>query len=92
MVDDILGIQKCSDKSIELISAINAFIELRKLSLSSKKCSKIHIGKANNLYPDLKIHNAKMEESEQDKYLGDKMNKTGRTNALLKTAKPKDMA
>ena len=34
MVDDILGIQSCSSKSMRLNTAINTFINLEKLSLS----------------------------------------------------------
>ena len=37
MVDDLLGIQKCSKKSAKLNSRINTFIELEKLKLSDKK-------------------------------------------------------
>ena len=43
MVDDILGIQSCSQKSVKLNNAINTFIELEKLNLSDKKCHKVHI-------------------------------------------------
>ena len=34
MVDDVLGIQKCSQKSVRLNSVINKFINLAKLTLS----------------------------------------------------------
>ena len=45
MVDDVLGIQKCSKKSVKLNNIINTFIELEKLNLSRKKCHNIHIGR-----------------------------------------------
>ena len=45
MVDDVLGIQKCSSKSRKLNNAINTFIELEKLTLSQKKCHNVHVGK-----------------------------------------------
>ena len=32
MVDDILGIQKCSNKSLQLNTAINTFVKLEKLN------------------------------------------------------------
>ena len=38
MVDDILAVQKCSEKSVEINSVINAFIESKKLKLSDEKC------------------------------------------------------
>ena len=43
MVDDVLSIQECTSKSVKINAVINAFIESKKLTLSSKKCSKIHI-------------------------------------------------
>ena len=45
MVDDIVGVTKCSDESIELNSIINSKIEAKKLRLSNTKCFKIHISK-----------------------------------------------
>ena len=46
MIDDILGIQKCSNKSLQLNSVINTFINLEKLKLSSAKSQNVHIGKS----------------------------------------------
>ena len=34
MVDDVMGIQKCSQKSMNLNKSINTFIDLEKLTLS----------------------------------------------------------
>ena len=53
MVDDILGIQKCSSKSLQLNSTINTFINLEKMSLSKKKCHNVHIGTDNRHCPAL---------------------------------------
>ena len=69
-LDDILGIQKCSNKSFQLNSAINTFIDLEKLTLSKKKCHNIHIGKQNMKCPALKVHGNKMENSTEERYLG----------------------
>ena len=42
MVDDVLSIQKCSEAG-KINATINAFMEMNKLTLSKKKCSRIHI-------------------------------------------------
>ena len=70
MVDDILAVQKCSEKSAEINSVINTFIEMKKLTLSKTKCSKIHVGKPESGCRELKIHGEKMKESLREKYLG----------------------
>ena len=56
MVDDVLGIQKCSRKSQRLNGVINTFIELEKMTLSEKKCHNVHVGKNAHKCPDLKVH------------------------------------
>ena len=43
MVDDVLGIQHCSKKSVRLNGTVNTFIELEKLTLSGNKWHNIHI-------------------------------------------------
>ena len=82
MVDDILCIQKCSD-SRKINATVNAFIELKKLTLSNRKCSRIHIGKKSDACPDLKIHDDKMKDSTEEKYLGDLINTTGNIKATV---------
>ena len=77
MVDDILGIQRCSSKSLQLNSTINTFINLEKLTLSSKKCHNIHIGTDNGNCQNLTIHGNKMENTKQETYLGDLIDKSG---------------
>ena len=76
MVDDVLSLQKCTD-STKINAVINAFVELKKLTLSYDKCSRIHVGKKTEQCPELKVHNAKMKDSTQEKYLGDLVNTTG---------------
>ena len=58
MVDDILSVQKCSEDAVKINAVINGFIEGKKLTLSNKKCHRIHIENkrtrnANNC-PDLR--------------------------------------
>ena len=66
MVDDVLGIQKCSAKSRRLNNVINTFIELEKLTLSQKKCHIVHVGKNLQNCPDLKVHGKKMKNTKQE--------------------------
>ena len=77
MVDDILGVQKCSSNSLYLNTAINTFVKLEKLILSSKKCNNIHVGVNNIQCPPLTIDGIEMKNSEQEKYLGDILDKKG---------------
>ena len=60
MVDDILSIQKCQDAK-KKNATINAFIEMKKLTLSHKKCNRIHIGKSKEVRQDLKVYESKMK-------------------------------
>ena len=83
MVDDILAVQKCSEKSAEINSVINTFIEMKKLTLSKTKCSKDYVGKPESGCPELKIHGEKMKESQREKYLGDILNNTGKIQATI---------
>ena len=78
MVDDILAVQECSQDSVKINAVINSFIELKKLTLSSKKCSKIHIGKESTCCPDLKVHEVKMKNCDKEKYLGDQISRRGK--------------
>ena len=83
MVDDILAVQECSQDSVKINAVINSFIELKKLTLSSKKCSKIHIGKASTCCPDLKVHDVKMKNSDKEKYLGDQISRSGKVKETI---------
>ena len=69
MVDDILSVQKCSSDAVRMNAAVNAFIEGKKLTLSSKKCHRIHVKNKKSIKeykcPALKVHNEKMNETNQ---------------------------
>ena len=56
---------------------------MKKLTLSDKKCSRIHIGKQKNECKDIKVHESKMKNSSQEKYLGDFIDKSGRLKATI---------
>ena len=63
MVDDILGVQKCSPQSVQLNTVISTFMEHQKLTLSKTKSHNIHMGKNRKLCQDLQVHDSKMNES-----------------------------
>ena len=86
MVDDVITAVECGSKSVKLNAAVNAFIESKKLSLSTSKCSKIHIGykKTQENCPDLKIKNVSIKCSEKEKYLGDYISKRGNSKETIK--------
>ena len=93
MVDDILCVQKCSKDTVKMNAVVNAFIEGKKLNLSSKKCHRIHVKKKktrNELEcPDVKIHNGKMNEATQEKYLGDLINTSGTCTKTIEERRSK---
>ena len=45
MIDDVLGMAKCGDDSLELNTVINAKMETKRLRLSNDKWYTIHICK-----------------------------------------------
>ena len=85
----MLAIQKCSVKSQQVNTAVNTFMELEKLKLSCKKCSKIHVGKPNVNCHIAKVHNEDMKEVESEVYLGDKIHKSGKLGLNISYRKAK---
>ena len=77
MVDDLLVIAPCSIESLSANVFINTQIEMKKLKFHTpdingkSKCHKMHVGKANLLCPDLKVHGTPMGQVSEDTYLGD---------------------
>ena len=67
MVDDILGISLCGNKSIAMNTFINTNIEMKRLKFHTpvttgkNKCHKLHIGKPNKLCPELRVHGCPMQ-------------------------------
>ena len=95
MVDDVLSIQKCSSKAVEINALINAFVEMKKLNLSRNKCHRIHISKQtkekSNCH-DLKVHEYSMETSTKEKYLGDFITNSGTPKANIEERRTKGYA
>ena len=62
----------------------------KKLELSDKKCSKLHIAKGkSDQCPNLKVHNSDMKSSEKEHYLGDIVNENAKphTNIIDRISK-----
>ena len=64
-------------------------MEAEKLSLSDKKCNKIHVGSKWESCQELKVHDKKMHESKSEKYLGGTINSTGNQRATIQDRKQK---
>ena len=59
MIDDVMGMAHCGDRSIELNAIINAKMGHKKLRLSHDKCYKLHICKKSDSCPQiLKVHDS----------------------------------
>ena len=58
-------------------------METEKLTLSENKCHNIHIGQQQESCKDLKVQNKTLHESQQDKYLGDNIVKSGTQRATI---------
>ena len=73
MVDDIFSASKCGPTTVALNAAVNSFVEGEKITLSSDKCARIHIGSKAKGHecPTVKVHNENMNISEKEKYLGE---------------------
>ena len=83
MVNDILSIQICCEKAVQINVVINAFIGSKKLRLSESKCKRIHISKEkgnDTNCPVLKVHDKEMSSTDKDKYLGDIVHSSGQIN------------
>ena len=89
MVDDIMAMQDCSIKSQKVNTAINTFIELEKLTLSSSKSKNVHIGKGNTECHMLRVHEENMKQSKSEKYLGDIVDKSGKNKANIEARQAK---
>ena len=87
MVDDVMAIQKCSDKSLMVNKAINTFIDLEKLTLSTAKCHNIHVGNQSLQCPELKVNGYQMNQSEAETYLGDVLEKNTKKRTNIEKRK-----
>ena len=84
MIDEILTISKCGIDSIESNAYINSKIEMKKLTLNTDKCKKIHVGKNEKYCHTLYSHDKEMKSSSQEKYIGDIISRDGNNTKNIK--------
>ena len=91
MVDDIITASKCGATSQALNTAVNTFINTKKMKLSAKKCSKIHVGNkvSKEKCQEQMIDNEALNNSEKEKYLGDFITKDASSKETIKDRKRK---
>ena len=79
-IDDVLGITKCSVRSVQLNALIQSKMNHKKLQLNQTKCFKMHVGKSTGTCPQLKVDGREMVSVEQERYLGDILTSSGKIN------------
>ena len=86
MVDNVITAVQYGSKLVKLNATENAFIESKKLSLSSLKYPKIHIGnkKSQEYCPDLKVNSVSIQCSVQEKYMGNCITNKGNSKETIK--------
>ena len=83
-VDDLNGIARCGQESLDLNIFINTQIELKRLRFhvpditGKTKCHKLHIGRSHKNCPALKVHGTVMPEVSEETYLGDILSNDGK--------------
>ena len=90
MVDDLLAVAPCNQRSVALNTFINVQIELKKLKFHTPdengktKWHVLHIGKENKLCPTLQVHGTRMIHVSEDTYLGDIISSDGRNMLVFR--------
>ena len=92
MIDDILSVSNCNEKSVEMNAEINAFVEAKKLKLSEDKCSRIQVGNKCEECPVLLVNGNPMKNTHEFQYLGDLTNSSGRPKNTIEERKVKGFA
>ena len=77
-IDDLQGVAKCGIQSLALNTFLTTQIELKKLRFhvadkqtGKSKCYKMHVGKNNSFFPNLKVHGTHMQKVTEVTYLSD---------------------
>ena len=91
MVDDILAINSCGEKSVNMNIMINSSIEAKKLRFHTpdehgkSKCHIIHIGKVKNQCQEIKVHGFPVGKVTNDTYLGDIISSDGKNKLNIES-------
>ena len=67
MIDDLVCPAVCGVDSVLVNAYINAKTNVKKLQFGVKKCHQLHIGKANDLCPTLKVDNWELHKVDEVK-------------------------
>ena len=92
MIDDLASMSKCGSDAVKSNAITNKFIESKRLELGSKKCNWIHISKNindNQNCPELKVHDKVMNNSKEEKYIGDIITGDGKNEKNVLSRKSK---
>ena len=92
MIDDIATVTKCGMQTVLSNAVTNSFVESKRLQLGPKKSHRLHFGKKHKDCLDLKIHGDKMENSNQEKYVGDIITEDAKNDENIAARKGKAFA
>ena len=92
MIDDIATVTKCGMQTVLSNAVTNSFVESKRLQLGPKKSHRLHFGKKHKDCLDLTIHGDKMENSKQEKYVGDIITEDAKNDENIAARKGKAFA
>ena len=78
MIDDILAVSTCSLDSIKVNATIVSKVNNKQLTMSSRKCSRMHIGNKKTSCRPLQVEHSVMNTSSKEKYLGSILTNDGK--------------
>jgi hypothetical protein len=74
---------KSGNTAVALNSAVNTFMDKKKLKLSLDKCSQIRNKASNDKCAQHKVHQNQMKSSREGKYLGDYITRKGNSKDTI---------
>ena len=90
MVNDVICASKCGTQVVDSNTAVTSFVQLKKLQLSEKKCARLHVGQSKcDECPQILVNGQNIQESSQEKYLGDFLNNKANASTTLQDRKRK---
>ena len=90
MVDDVILASKYGNQVATSNAAVDTFIKLKKLQLSETKCARLHISQSKcDQCPKISVNGRAINESNQEKYLGDNLNTKANSSTTIQERKRK---